>query len=439
MIKANIAIAEKLLGSDTDKLIRDGICERIFIQIRGFRIKALLFNKEAAAIQKILRSKKTVFFNAKFNGSDIQFASTDSPADSVEIDLQPPKDSSDGNKWPVAKRGYRKILREVSAITDCQFALHCNGDSYRDPFPDEPCVYNIFVSAAPTGEKSFRYLAKVLDKWLGDPDYKYLGPDAVPGRGYVLTDPADSKQKIIQIVGNNIFFLFPCIEVYSHGIEVIFQEALAMAWNCAHYKKLEKEEEPTISQEEVKEAIERWMGRPLESLGEIIKERMDKVEDAQNKLNKKLSNLAFLLSTRESLLNPTDGPKPDYGQEYERLVSDSRIKNMRMADDGIIIVTNSILSEHEGHKYDLGVFSVRINKLGVLSIWCEKTTHPKGIPQPHMQLDGAVCFGNATRAIQQAAAELRIADAFTFVLEWLEYGHAPEYALNKIQEWPCRS
>lgn len=426
-----VAIPEKLLKKEANGLVASKVCERAVVRVKGFEVPALLFKK-----RKRLPVKGITYFEGRINNNLVDLGSVKNPK-LIEMSVTIPEDSEHKNKWPLATKDYQKMLEDVAAITGgCKFVFHCDGSSVRDPYPDKPDTYHIFPCASPTGETNTRYVSRVFDIPVGDPELKYLCPKAVPGRGDVLMDGLN-PDPVIQIIGNNIYLLFSCIESYCYSSEVIFRMAIAKAWN---FIKHERKDKTTLlsSKDDFKSAIRVWLDRPIESLNEHLKEKQEKIDQFQKNLNTELGNLAFLLSIRETMsMPPSEKTKIDHDSEYQKIISDPRLNRVLIVDDGIMAITNPMVADYEDKKYKLGIYGLRVNKFGALSIWCESSEHPKNMPHPHIQRGGAVCFGNATRAIEQAAAEFRIYDAFHSVLEWLEYGYAPEYAQNKIQEWPC--
>lgn len=425
-----VAMPEKLLKEDVDRLIARKNCERAMVGVKGFKVSALLFPK-----RKRLPMKSITYFEGRINNQLVHLASVKDPK-LVKMSVATPKDSEHKDKWPLAKKAYQKILEDMAAITGrCKFVFHCDGKYVRDPYPDRLDIYHIFPSASPTGETDTRYIGRVFDIPIGDPELKYLCPKAVPGRGDVLTDDFN-PEPIIQIVGNNIYLLFSCIESYCYSSEVIFWMAIARAWNFIKHERKEKAK-LLPPKDDFKNTVRIWLDRPLESLNEHLKEKQEKINKLQKGLNMELGNLTFLLSVRETVSISSEKTKIDHDSEYQKIISNPRLNRVLIVDDGIMAVTNPVVADHEDKKYKLGIYGIRVNKFGALSIWCEKSEHPKNIPHPHIQRGGAVCFGNASRTIEQAAAEFRIYDAFNSVLEWLEYGYAPEYAQNKIREWPC--
>ena len=450
-----ILVPKKMFSGKANKLVEEKIVKRADVSFKGLKIKALVLEtgvKEATknarkrSIKKLLGLIKSelsisptmddmLYGEIDFNGKIVPLIGI-ANKDFADVIYEEPEDGN--NKRAMAVNHYKIALEQLSALTGgCKFVLHATDKLIYDPYPDEPDVYHVFSNAGPTGEMSTRSMGKVFGKWLGDPEMRYLCPEAVPGRGHVILDEA-LKEPVIQIVGNNIYLLFPCFDIFSSITAQIFDEAMAKAWNFINYERESKTDQiKSASREEFAKATLEWSGALFGGLNLHIKEIMDRIEKLRTDLNTELGNLAMFNSAKVHMEKTEEERKNvDYGLVYDQLISDPRIESVKIIEQGISLTTKPILAEFEDKTYKFGIFGIRLSCKGRLSVWCEKSEHPKNIPHPHFQADGAVCFGNTTRAIEQAAAEMRIADTVNHVLDWLTYGYAPEYALNKIEEWP---
>jgi len=123
-------------------------------------------------------------------------------------------------------------------------------------------------------------------------------------------------------------------------------------------------------------------------------------------------------------------------RDYRLIKADPDVAMIAVVSDGLHIETRPLHVEHEGRRYAVGSFTIRIGRKGTVNVWCETPLHPKGVPHPHIAKDGGPCFGNATNAILRAGADHRYHDAVTLVLRWLKQGYAPQLASVKIEEWP---
>ena len=121
--------------------------------------------------------------------------------------------------------------------------------------------------------------------------------------------------------------------------------------------------------------------------------------------------------------------------DLERIRKLPQVEHVTCVDGGLHVHTREIVIAHEGTSYSVGSFILRVGKNGGIAIWPKRTTHPEGIPHPHIAKDGGPCYGNATDAITKAAADFRIADVVQYVLTWLQHGYTPGLAEHKLAEW----
>jgi hypothetical protein len=254
----------------------------------------------------------------------------------------------------------------------------------------------------------------------------------------VLKD--EKGTELVQVLGSNFYFLIPLTDTFNAKTsEQIFSCLLARAWD--EYRERSKRPSNStqnIGEAKFRQAVNTWVEAwPAALRGEIAK-----VEDL---IRAHQEILAMNYRSKRELEVVLDGymSAPYVKEIRTRLPADFRkikelpeVARVGIVHEGLHVETVPIDIEHDGKRYTLGAFVLRINARGGVTVWSEAPTHPKGIPHPHISKNGVACFGNATDAITKHAAQFRFYDCVLLVVLWLTRGYTPALALVKIEEWP---
>lgn len=332
---------------------------------------------------------------------------------------------------------YDKSLRMLAKLSGLKVHFHAEGGGIRPPFPEEPGVVRILTNSQPPGHTSARYVSLAFGMKVHEQGLAVLGNGPTKGRGTVVKDALG--EPLVQIVGGTWYLLIPTLSHFNWQTSaVIFDRLIALAWKGARDAAARPAKTKPATRKAFIGTVSLWTSElPLLITADLL--NIDrKIEDAQRDLadlvRRKKESLALLEGFKKStFVAETRGRMP---KDFAAIKKDPHVARLTLVEDGFHVETVPIEIEHGGRRYAMGAFTIRVAKRGTVSVWSEAPTHEDGIPHPHIAKEGGPCFGNATRAIADAAGEQRYADAVRYVLRWLIEGYTPAIAAVKIAEWP---
>lgn len=348
------------------------------------------------------------------------------------------------NRTLAGHHPYPRILEAVRRLSRLSGGLNIslheeNRGAGPHPKPDEDGVINIYPWMHPPGESGDDYRSRLFKKFISKDGQGILTYDGVPGRG---TFVSDGKHDAVQCIGSNWYLLFSVVEFYNiHTTEDIFVRAMAAtlhAWQKMARQPGKRRVERTMTKKAFLETAVDWANWQAASIDAELRKQEEKMKQLRRELAQ-LERQHFDLAGIRRDIQERDVLKKlieSFPAQWRRIRANERVESVRLVKDGIHVRTQSINIEHDGRTYPLGRFVIRISKDGVLTVWNEDRLHPDGVPHPHIDGEGTPCMGNATSAVDRAAAEHRYADAVEFTIRWLAEGYEEKLALHRIGEWP---
>jgi hypothetical protein len=112
------------------------------------------------------------------------------------------------------------------------------------------------------------------------------------------------------------------------------------------------------------------------------------------------------------------------------------VDDVRITDGCLELHSNDVVIEHKGKQHHLGRYTLRFTKALYPLVYAQTTLHPQGVMHPHIGPSGAVCFGNVTYAITEAAADYNYVRVAELVFGWLFNGYDEAIAETPVTEWP---
>jgi len=335
-----------------------------------------------------------------------------------------------------ALAAYEPLLCRFSALTGLLPHFYCDGDDTRAPRPNVLGEAHIFTCAHPPGECRTRYFSSAGGIPVAENGNQVVGYEPTAGRGITLGDESGT---LVQVIGSNIYLLLPTLSYFDPQTSSrLFEYLLTLGWEGYRRYQLRPPSASPAKRKDFIASARQWVEAGKEDLIKSLAGIDAAIEQAQK-------DMAGLLRSKRELNDyiRTHDQLPFVQEavarlpgDYRRIKRDPNVAMIAVLKDGIHVDTWPLHVEHEGRRYAIGSFTIRIGRRGAVSVWCETPLHPKGIPHPHIAKDGGPCFGNATSAILQAGAEHRYYDAVTLVLRWLKDGYSPQLASVKIEEWP---
>jgi hypothetical protein len=89
------------------------------------------------------------------------------------------------------------------------------------------------------------------------------------------------------------------------------------------------------------------------------------------------------------------------------------------ADGSLFARTGIILIEHDGWVFDMGRYTVHIDRPGQVLIESADEVEGDGYPHPHIDGSGRPCLGNISADLARALAAMRVAEALTLIHEFV--------------------
>lgn len=338
-------------------------------------------------------------------------------------------------KQAEAVKAYTMLAKPLAALIGRDIVLRDDRNLFQHPDPDDPKRIQIFLSHRPPGIiDRDRHVSKLFGLHFYEDKTSWLVPTAAHGRGKIIELEG---QEVVQVIGDNHYVLVPMTSCFN-GISsaVIFNKILEGVHDRLGSPEAEDGDD-TLDAEGYGDFL-------LEQIVETRKERREEFSEAQarvrrlqEELGQELRKLADLraqirgLEESEETRTAIERAESD----FERLGGNPLVKRIMSVDDGLHIETTDVALVHEGRRYRLGEFTIRIDRKGRVEVWNENPRHPKGHHHPHIDKESLACFGNVTLAISKYAGAYRLIEAAELTLRWLR-NYSPETTLIPIEEWP---
>jgi hypothetical protein len=340
-------------------------------------------------------------------------------------------------------RAIESELEDISMFGGgLRIVYHAEDRQHKPPLPDVPGTIHVFPWCSPPGAVGHIFIPKVFEFYIDVERQSILTFEPTLGRGESLGDGAHS---LVQLLGNN-WYLLPSVASYYNEFtsHEIFRRLMALAFN--RWAQLQcgarpvRQPAPTTRKMFIS-AASKWVG----TASQFTAKQLAKLDQKISNLSKEL---ALAERERADWLRVADTLKGNrhtvdliqsLPSQWRRIRSHPRVDRVELVDEAIHVTTKPVVIEYRGRRYPMGQFTIRIGMSGILSIWNLERIHPGGVPHPHVNEHRHPCFGNATTAVKEAAAEHRYADVIAQVITWLFDGYQHDLALHKITEWPYES
>jgi len=347
------------------------------------------------------------------------------------------EDEDERQKAENAAIAFRPILSLLSRVMGRRVEMEMAGSPVRSPFPADDPVIRILAGANPPGDQGTEYKREVFGLPLDTNNYWVLVRKSTRGRGVVVSD---GQMDVAQIIGHTVYPLIPLISCYHHpASKMIFGRFIALVGSVlrdmARGKTKPFDEQPGWA------AIQGALSSRSGISVEFWEKRIQSAKDEIDRLRKRMVDQYRLVQDYQAIVRTFNVDIAVKAVERsERDVRQLRrhklVHRLYACDEGIHIDTRPLVAEHDGVRYLLGTFTIRLGSHGDISVWGLAPAHLDGVPHPHLPKDGTPCFGTATEPIAKAGAELRLQDAVTLVLRWLQDGYTPQLAEHAIEQWP---
>lgn len=353
----------------------------------------------------------------------------------VLLDQKKNRDNLTEKTERAAIAAYLPLLTRLSQISGLKLTFHRSQECIIPPHADDGRIH-IYPNACPPGESGTWFVETAFGlKISAGSKESPVGCGPTEGRGQVLKD--EDGKSLVQILGNTWYLLIPTLGYFNSLTSVaIFEGLLALTWDAVSTGPVQPKK--TLSASRFLKEAGSWD----EGYTQHIDDQIHRNEEEIGRLLKLVAELhrhvAILHSIKVGVSTSSISRqmRRRLPGELKKIKDNPLVEKIEFFRDGIHIQTTPLTTSHEGVEYLTGVFTIRINKRGVVSVWSEGPNHPNGIPHPHIGKHTGPCFGNAGTAIAKAGGEARYADAVHYMLVWLTQGYTHDLATVKIHEWP---
>ena len=333
---------------------------------------------------------------------------------------------------------YSNLLRRLAQVTGRSVTFHHGRAGVQLPNLDREGIH-IYTNSYPVGlNNANRPISAAFGLNLTEDGREVVARHPTLGRGVVMKD--GDEQDMIQVVDNNWYLLLPTMSHFNESTSLeIFERLLALGLEASERRSVMLKQS---GRRDYLTGMKTNLGKRARHFEDRVKEAEVQIERLQRQLLMEEQKLREFILMRDAWRKYEAGQFRRLGRkrDFERLVAHPLIDRFYLIDDGFLqICTKPIVIEHEGRLYRMGKFIITLNGWQEVGMHCVHSPHPRGVQHVHIGASGDPCFGNAGRAITEALADFRIADAIYYMLSWLTQGYSPELAEVKIEEWPLVS
>ena len=453
--KMSMAVPADLVGIDPAKLRKQKIkFKKAVVRVSAYDVEAYVFTINSdeemldlyvkAPVICSLAASGVLKTSCLFDNVEIPFFAGKPGPVEIYWDKENQEEDAGAQKeqYAEAMLCYKNLLEQCSGIIGgIAFHLHIGGEGdVREPFPDSPRCIHIFCNKVPLGEVSLYYRSTAFNLPLSSDGKQAICLNSAPGRGIAVKD---DKKPVVQILGSNFYFLAPIIKCFNAVTSgVIFIKLLSASWKAYQQsQKAKKSKSAPLKRKAFMDAAFDWQAGIPEFLEKKLVEDKAQMDIAFREIMNLQSKIRDAVALLDSLKASgySKNIRSRVAKEWKKITALSDVSRLAVVENGLHVFTKPIVIKWEGKSYDMGSYVIRINKCGYISVWSENSTHPQGVPHPHIGKETGACYGNATEAIIRAGTEHRYADAFAYIIRWLKYGYTAELTLVKIEEWPVIS
>jgi hypothetical protein len=215
-------------------------------------------------------------------------------------------------------------------------------------------------------------------------------------------------------------------------------EAVALAFAAPRQNRLEVRRE---------EYVRRCAGR----LEKIITETRSRQARLASDIESAQSSLVALLRSqrddRFTLQNVANLQKQEhevYTREFDSLLANARVRDVRFTDNKISVFTNLIYAtdDRSYSEHELGCFKVTIDQLtstvNITNLTRQVDGYGEKMHAPHVYADGVPCWGNVESLIPKMVAAFEYSMVFDMAVALLESPDTNDAAGKYVEKWPLR-
>jgi hypothetical protein len=279
--------------------------------------------------------------------------------------------------------------------------------------------------------REFALFGLSLHKEL-DHEVTYAGPFI--GRGVVHKDPRGAP--VAQTIAGVTHLFYPVEHCHQKEAITILVSAMVVAWNDAVSNTPQSYRFTNVNSENAS-LLQTLESETLSraTLSTITQCEAD-IEKRRQRLLEMMRELIFLRSLAKYYEQRDLRSVEEAEAEVSALLSIPGVARVCVVAGGLEIHSKEVVVKQGSISYQLGTYALRITTDFSPVVYAHTTYHPKGVAHPHIGPSGAVCFGNITYALLEAAAEYNRVRVAELVFGWLFDGYDEAIAETPITEWP---
>ncbi len=435
----------RLLGlQPTPKMIRS----REIATFGGLKVPVMKFSADvtdAMRSRTASRGQKLETVPCDMGAGRILLVTAKAPTvESVHLDKELGIDRAGEEGFETMLAGDLMFLEMFSRATGMRVRYCHNGNLIQPPIPAPDDTIVLFAHARPPGFVTHTDLGVKtlhgLSLWK-DGETRYV---RYPTRGRGRVVEADGTPAF-QVLGNNYYQVCLTHSEVHHPFNRAVVFSLLLGDIMKDLDALAEGEVDGLSEERGRKAFvafaETQATKQLTRLRKEVAKEQLLIDTLQDELAKMLQKQRDLAIQMNALANSTfqEELRKRLPKELADLKRIPGYVDVAIVDDGVHLTTECITLEHEGQRYPMGVFTVRLDpQSGKVDVWTDAPLHPDGHHHPHVERRSLACYGNVTLAILKSMAAYRYKDAAETVIHWLRSYNAAT-TLYPITEWPVET
>lgn len=347
---------------------------------------------------------------------------------------------------PEAEEELKRVLRPLCGATNRLIRVTFMNELQTPPLVKEQhqgSLIDIIVGPSPLGVSEEQRSTTLCGVKLDQRGYylHHCGP--AMGRGIILKD--DEGNTFAQVVNGVIYLLLPVRLKQAFQLldsksgAGLFKKAFVPAWNALIAPSAEQRTKRRVlwNDEEIAVYSAATIKAQTASTEVLLAVKRTTVDTAYRAYQEALRDLESVRVYSEAVRSRTERDIRQVTEDWKRLLTHPQVATVYAENEAIYVETRVLHVEHAGKRYRIGAFVIRLSFVDDVGIWCKKRSeHKRGITHPHISGEGAICFGNVTRSINEDLVACRIGSAAETILRWLTDGYDHVRASTKIEEWP---
>jgi hypothetical protein len=265
-----------------------------------------------------------------------------------------------------------------------------------------------------------------------DHEVTYAGPFV--GRGVVHKAPGGAP--VAQTIAGVTHLFYPVEHCHHKEAITILVSAMVVALNDAVSNAPQSYSHTEVHKDNAALLLETESDTMLSKTLEALTSCEQDIELRKKRLLESMRELTTLRALTTVYAHHQKKGVQEIECEVQALKNIPGVSLVCMVSGALELHSKDVVVMHQGVRYQLGTYALRITTDFSPVVYAHTTYHPNGVAHPHIGPSGAVCFGNITYALIEAASEYNRVRVAELVFGWLFDGYDEAIAETPITEWP---